>query len=621
MKKSLSIVLKILTLFSLAVMVGVAFLDSILSRIFSAGIPQSARILEMALLFIAFFASALASFEKKQLALATARVGNRTVKTVIEGTSAVLHGMVDSILFWAALSLVFIGFEPGDRLLGIPVPLLVLAMPLGILAMTVSGFYKSEKKARPVFIAGILFGTILSASAITNLLGSFTAPPEFFYYISETVYTLISKTSLVIILFLVFTAFAGLPLYALISGIAGILFISTGSSIELIPSEAYMLFKNSSMPAIPLFTVAGFMLSESDAGKRLVNVFRNWFGWIPGGEAFAAVLVCAFFTTFTGANGVTILALGGILAYVLTNTGAYSENYARGLLTASSSLGLMFPPSLAIILYAVNAQFLVQGDASAFTITEMFIGGIIPGILLTLAMGGAGIIKGIRTPGTRQPFELKPSLHSLKAAIPELLVPLIIISLYFTGWANITEIGAIIIIYLGVFEFLIKGKGGGKEMVKAVLKAVPVAGGALIVIASARALSFFIMDTGVPEAFSTWMQATVSSKALFLLLLNLGLLLVGCLMDIFSAVLVISPLVIPLAATYGVHPVHLGVIFIMNLSIGFLTPPIGMNLFLASYAFDRPVMKIYRDVLPFFFIQLAVLAIVTWVPWLSLALL
>lgn len=606
---------------SFAVLVLVPLVDMFLSRLFFHGIPGAVRIIEAALLSLAFFSAALATLESKHLSLTGQSSGGGSFNSAKEWSTAFLNGMVDALFFWASLSLLFIGFEPGDKLLGLPVALFVSPMPIGFLVMIGANLGMGTRPRRLAFAAGIVAGIFFALPAITNLCSAFTSPPAWLDSASTLAYAVSARAAWPIIILLILGALAGLPLYAFISGIAALLFLRSGSSIELIPSEAYSLLKNSSMPAIPLFTIAGFMLSESGSGKRLVSVFRHWFGWIPGGEAMAAVLVCAFFTTFTGANGVTILALGGILAYVLTNTGAYTDTYARGLLTASSSVGLLFPPSLAIILYAINAQFLAQSDTAIFTITDMFLGAIIPGILLTLSMGVAGVIKGIRSPGSRTSFNGKEAVLSLKDAAPELAVPILIGVLYFTGLASITEIGALVVLYLAVSGFLLRKGGGFRAMLPAMLKALPVAGGALIVIAAARGLSFYIMDAEIPELFSSWMQSTVGSKAMFLLMLNLGLLLVGCLMDIFSAVLVISPLIIPLAAVYGVHPVHLGVIFIMNLSIGFMTPPIGMNLFLASYAFEKPVIRIYRDVLPFFFIQLCVLTLVTWVPWLSTALL
>jgi len=249
----------------------------------------------------------------------------------------------------------------------------------------------------------------------------------------------------------------------------------------------------------------------------------------------------------------------------------------------------------------------------------MFLGGLIPGALLVFAMGGMGIARSKRTGAPRKAFKAGEAFMASWKALPEVVIPLLILALYLTGLADIAQIGAIVLLYVVIAEGPVRRDLDLRGMASALGKALPVAGGALVIIAAARGLSFYTIEAGLPDLFSGWMASFVSSRLVFLVLLNIALLVVGCFMDIFSAVLVISPLVIPLGAAYGVHPVHLGVIFIMNLSIGFLTPPIGMNLFLASYAFDKPVMRIYKDVLPFFLVQLVVLALVTWIPWFSLA--
>ncbi len=600
------------------ILVSVAVLDLILARVFFRGIASAPRILEHALLALAFFSALQATIKKTHLALnGGSAARTRTWQaTLIDSVSIA----VDLLLFCAALSLIFIGFEPGALFLGLPIGLFVSPMAIGFLLMALAGVLELKGWLRLWALPATAIGLFLAAPALLNLAYEAGLSLPFLETMADAAYAVAGAIKIPAILFLAVAAFFGLPLYVVLSGTAALLFLGSWSAIELIPSEAYNLLKNASMPAIPLFTIAGFLLSDSGAGKRLVAVFRELFGWMPGGEAFAAVLVCTFFTTFTGANGVTILALGGILAYILIESGAYPENYAHGLLTASSSVGLLFPPSIAIILYAVNAQFMVQGQGS-FSITDMFLGSLIPGLLMVLAMGGAGLAQGLRFKASRKKFSGRAALKALWEAAPELFIPVLIVILYFSGFAGLTEIGAVTIVYLIVVEGILKREVGIKALISTLSSALPVAGGALIIIAAARGLSFYIIDAGVPELFANWLGAAIQARWAFLLLLNLGLLLVGCFMDVFSAVLVVSPLIIPLGFAYGVHPVHLGAIFITNLSIGFLTPPIGMNLFLASYAFNKPVMKIYKDVLPFFLIQLAVLFLITWVPWFSLALL
>ncbi|MBU1082043.1 MAG: TRAP transporter large permease subunit, partial [Spirochaetes bacterium] len=583
------------------------------------GFPEAGPLTEHALIALTFLAAAAAGMQGKHLALGAAPEAANAFTRIVAYLRSGAAAAVDVVLLCASASLLLIGFEPGDTAFGIPMAFFASPMAIGLLIMTVSDVWRSKGRLRAASILGLAAGLFLSSAAVSNILSSFGVYSELVSTVSMAAGSFSHAAAAPLIALLVALAFMGLPLYAVISGAAMLLYLGSGSAVELIPSEAYSLLMNDSMPAIPLFTLAGFVLSESGAGRRLVDVFRELFGWLPGGEAFAAVLVCAFFTTFTGANGVAILALGGILATVLIGSGSYDESFAHGYLTASSSVGLLFPPSMAVIVYAVNATFVVQGEA-AFTIGDMFLGGIIPGALLVLAMGAMGVFKSLKTRSSRRKFDSKAAASATWKALPEILIPLFILVMYLSGFAGIAEIGAIILVYVVVVEGPIRKDLDLKAMAAALGKALPVAGGALIIIAAARGLSFYTMQAGLPELFSAWMTSVVSSRLVFLLLLNLALLLVGCFMDIFSAVLVISPLVIPLGAAYGVHPVHLGVIFIMNLSIGFLTPPIGMNLFLASYAFGKPVMRIYKDVLPFFVVQLAVLAIVTWVPWFSLVL-
>ncbi len=598
----------------------VPVLDLVMARILWSGFPEAGPLTEHALITLAFLSAAMAGIKGTHLALGTvpkADTGHSRIKGYLRAGAA---SGINLVLFFASLSLLLVGFEPGDTAFGIPMAFFASPMTIGLILMTMADVVNTRGGQRISAGIGLLVGLFLSSGAILNIFSFFGAYPALIDGLSMAASSFAASGGFLVIILLVVLAFVGLPLYIVISGAAIMLYLGSGSAVELIPSEAYSLLMNDSMPAIPLFTLAGFVLSESGAGRRLVDVFREMFGWLPGGEAFAAVLVCAFFTTFTGANGVAILALGGILATVLIGSGSYDETFAHGLLTASSSVGLLFPPSMAVIVYAVNATFVVQGEVT-FTIGDMFLGGIIPGAFLVLAMGAMGVIKSLGTKKTLKPFDARAAASASWNALPEILIPAIIMVLYLSGFAGIAEISAIILLYVIIFEGPIRKDLNFKAMIAALAKALPVAGGALIIIAAARGLSFYTMEAGLPDLFTNWMTSVVSSKLLFLLLLNLALLVVGCFMDIFSAVLVISPLVIPLGAAYGVHPVHLGVIFIMNLSIGFLTPPIGMNLFLASYAFGKPVIRIFKDVFPFFIVQIIILALITWVPWFSLVLL
>jgi tripartite ATP-independent transporter DctM subunit len=375
----------------------------------------------------------------------------------------------------------------------------------------------------------------------------------------------------------------------------------------VIPSEAYGMLTGYSLPAIPLFTFTGFILSESQAGKRLVRLFKAFVGWLPGGLVIMAVLVSTFFTTFTGATGVTILALGALLVFAL-QSGGYRPDFSEGLVTSSGSIGLLIPPSLPIIIYGVTAQI---------NIKHMFAGGILPGVLMVLCLCVYGVVTALRGRMERAPFRLSEAWGAVRESFWEILLPLVILVMYFAGLTTLVETGAVAVLYSLIVEVGIHRDLDFAALRRIVLKCVPIIGGVLVILAAAKGLSYYIVDAEVPAALSAWVKANVGSRFVFLLALNLVLLIVGCLMDIFSAILVVVPLIIPVGQLFGIHPVHLGVIFLANLGLGYLTPPVGLNLFLAAYLFNKPVAKIVKDVLPFFLALLAVVLLITYVPWLS----
>jgi tripartite ATP-independent transporter DctM subunit len=413
-----------------------------------------------------------------------------------------------------------------------------------------------------------------------------------------------------LIILLAAAALFGAPLFTVIAGIALVIIQSqpTDGKSEAVSISIFSALTDTSIIAIPLFTLTGFILSESRAGQRLVHSFRSLFGWIPGGMIIATVIICAFFTSFTGASGVTILALGGILFTVLTEEGAYPEKFSIGLLTSAGCIGLLLPPSLPIIL---------AGAATRTNIIHMFLGAMIPGVILVIAMIAMGIGASIKVKIPVEPFHFDKAVSSLKDSALEMLLPFLLIIGYFSGTLSLVEVGAISVIYVFIAEVLIYREIKFADIPQVFYKALPIIGGILCIIAAAKALSFAIVDTRVPENLAVWMRGAVKSKYIFLLLLNLALLAVGCLMDIFSAILVVLPLISPLGEAYGIDPVHLGIIFIINLEVGFLTPPVGLNLFLASYRFKKPFTEVCRYVVPFLIIQLAVVLLVTYVPILS----
>ena len=371
--------------------------------------------------------------------------------------------------------------------------------------------------------------------------------------------------------------------------------------------ETYNILTDTSIAAIPLFTIAGYLLAGGSAGKRLLDFVKSSVGCIRGGVVIAAVLVATFFTTFTGASGVTILALGGILSVILTGSG-YSEDDSEALITASGSIGLLLPPSLAVIVYGATNFMTVN-------IFDLFKGAVLPGVLLALSMIVIGVIKDKKSKKIR--FSREALAQSFKAGFLELLLPVLIVIVYFGGYFTLFETAAFTVLYSFVLEVLIRKDLSIKKAIDVILQSIPVAGGVLVIIGAAKGLALFLVYAGIPQMLSDLAITFVGSKILFLLLLNIVLLIVGCIMDLYSAILVVSPLIIPVAESFGIHPVHTGVIFLTNLALGFLTPPIGMNLFIASYTFKKPVIKIVKSILPYLAVQFIILLLITYIPWFS----
>ena len=435
----------------------------------------------------------------------------------------------------------------------------------------------------------------------------------------EAVASVAAALRLPLVLALVAAAFIGTPIFVLLSGFTLLQFLATGGALEVVADEAYSMLSQPLVPALPLFTFAGFVLSESRAGERLIRVFRTWFGWFRGGLGVMAVVLCAFFTTFTGASGVTILALGGLLLYMLVQNG-YRERFAVGLLTASGSIGLLFPPALPIIMYGVIAQI---------DIRQLFVGGFLPGLVMVLALATFAFLHSAR----RKPaaaaaaqsatagFSLRQALLAARGAAWELALPVLVVLLYFGGITTLVETAAAATMYVLLVEILIHRDITLRTLPRVLARCTPIIGGVMVILAVAKGLSYFMVDAEVPTRLVQWVSGGIDSRLVFLILLNLTLLAAGALMDIFSAIVVLAPLVIPLGISYGVHPVHLGIIFLANLELGYLTPPVGINLFLASYRFDRDLVHIYRTVVPFLIVLVAVVLVITYVPALTTGLL
>jgi C4-dicarboxylate transporter DctM subunit len=615
--------------FAVAAIILLPIADLVLARIFWKGIAPAGTIADHATLVLAFAAAALASLDRRHISLAGSDEPRRgKIRSALASFGDVIAVTTLACLFWASLSLTLTGFDASSLVWIIPTRVVAAIMPLCLALMAAftirnagradaGGVGAGGGRRMAIAAIGLLLGSLLASSSIRNFAeAAFGSAPASLTSLAASVQAFVGTWGLLLGGLIVLAVPFGAPIFTVLGGIAAILFVGNGAYIELAPSEAYSLLKGNTISALPLFGIAGILLAESGAGKRFVAVFREIFGWFRGGEAIAAVLACAVFSTFTGINGVTIVALGGILATVLSKSGGLSEDRSRGLITASGDIGLLIPPSAAVIVYGVNAQFL-YGPSEGFTIVSLFKGALVPGTILVAAMCVAGVIMSPRRAPAERSFSPRASLGALRPAALELLVPVAAILLYFTGLAGLREIGALSVLYIAIVESVVKRELGPRKLLAALGKAFPIVGGTLMVIAAARGLSFYLIDANVPAAFTAWIQAFVSSKFVFLLLLNLFLIVVGCLMDIFSAILVVSPFLIPLGIAFGVPPVQFGVIFIMNLLLGFLTPTVGMNIFLASYTFRKPVTRIVRDVWPFIIVQAAVLILVTYVPALS----
>jgi tripartite ATP-independent transporter DctM subunit len=400
----------------------------------------------------------------------------------------------------------------------------------------------------------------------------------------------------------------GSPIFALLGGVAVLFFLKDAVPIAAVPVETYRLAVHPTLPAVPLFTLVGFLLSEGHASERLLRVFRALVGWAPGGTAVVCAVVCAFFTAFTGGSGVTILALGALM-YQALRAESYRDRFSLGLVTACGSLGLLFPPAMPLILYGIVAQIPIE---------DIFLGGLLPGLVLLILVSAWGMREGIATRARRTRFDWGEVGAALWQAKWELAMPVVVLVSVFGGFATLVEASALIVLYTFVVQcFVLRDLSFRRDLPRVLGRCVVLVGGALVILGSAMGLSSYLVDAQVPARLVEWTQGRIHSPLVFLLGLNFFLLIVGCLMDIFSATVVVVPLIVPIAMAFGIHPVHLGIIFLANLELGYLTPPVGLNLFLASYRFGRPLLEVTRASLPMLLILAFGVLVITYVPWLT----
>ena len=412
-----------------------------------------------------------------------------------------------------------------------------------------------------------------------------------------------------IIFSIILVAF-GLPIFILLASLAIFFFLSEPTDwatnydlISTISDSAYRIVVSPTLAAIPIFTLAGYILAESNISDRLIKFFKSSLGWLPGSTVLIVVILCAFFTALTGGSGVTILALGAILYPILVHDG-YSKRFSLGIITTAGSLGLLFPPSLPAIIYSVTA---------GINPLELFRQALIPAIFLMSIMFFYGLYMLPRNKKIEK-FNFKNAYNSAKIAKWEIAIPVLIILSLFSGFATLVESAALLVLYVLTVELYIFKDVSFKDLPKIIIDCSTLVGGVLIILGFAMGFTGYLVDAQIPLKILNFVQNTISSKIIFLLALNILLLIIGCLMDVFSAIIVVVPLIAPLAAYFGIDPFHLAIIFIANLELGYITPPVGMNLYLSSYRFNKDMPTIYSATLPFFFIRLIGVLIITYIP-------
>jgi C4-dicarboxylate transporter DctM subunit len=418
-----------------------------------------------------------------------------------------------------------------------------------------------------------------------------------------------SRVSLIAYTSILLCALLGAPIFAVMAAFSLTAFYFSGVELSAVAVEIYRLAGAPTILTIPLFTFAGYVLAESKAPVRLLRLSRAFLGWMPGGVAIVTLFICAFFTAFTGASGVTIIALGGLLYPILIEEG-YSEKFSLGLITTCGSLGLLFPPSLPIILYGIIAKV---------DIDQLFLAGLIPGIVLMIILGSYAIYKAKDLPKKKHVMtiaEMKAAVWEARFEIP---LPIFVLGGIYGGLLTATEAAALSAFYVLVANTLFtKDLSLTKDIPKVIVESLTLVGAILLILCCALGMTSYLVDEEIPMKILAAMSTFITNKWVFLMVLNVFLLVVGCLMDIFSAIIVVVPLILPIAEQFGVNPLHLAIVFLTNLEIGYITPPVGINLFISSFRFNRPVLELYKVSIPYLILMIIALLIITYIPWLTL---
>ncbi|MHA1528551.1 MAG: TRAP transporter large permease [Alphaproteobacteria bacterium] len=552
--------------------------------LFDYGLIGAGALSQNLALWIGWLGAVSAAMRGRHLGLGDAL--RRLVPGLERGRAALVALVSAGVSAWLfAAAVEFVRFEMSSAALiagWLPIWVAEMAIPIGLFGVTASYFLAPGANR----IAALL--GLPAAALAAHLVGGHGV-----------------GAALPVLALLILAFMLGAPIFVLIGGSALLLFSAIEVPTAAVALEGYRMATSPIIPAIPLFTLVGFLMTASRASERLVEVFRALFGWFPGGVALASVLVCAFFASFTGSSGVLILALGGLLVPVLTKAG-YAERFSIGLVTCAGSAGLLLPPSLALILFAVVAQI---------SILDIFAASLLPAGIMILGIAGFAVWRGVRNGATRERFEPARAARALWIARWELATPVIALGGIFGGFTTLLEAAALTVGYtLFVSTVIHREIDPRRDLGEIVRQSSTLIGGIFIILATAMALTSFLVDAQVPDLAADWAVAHIGSPLLFLLGLNLILLIAGCVMDVFSAIAVLTPLLLPIGVQFGISPVHLGVIFLANLELGYLTPPVGMNLYLAAFRFDKPLGEVIVSVLPILGVMLVFVLAITYLP-------
>ena len=557
-------------------------------------IPASQEIVQHMTLWIGFIGAVIAARSNKLLSVVREPVFDSTTKVNLP--KFFVHIFSLSIVFVLSISylkMIQIGFQYPDYIAPyIPTWFAQLIIPVGLILIWYQMILTSSTDLKYRVLLTVI-------SIIPTII--------LYFWQFPLANPLLLWTK---VLFAISLVAFGLPIFILLASLSIFFFLSEPSEwatnydlISTISDSAYRIVVSPTLAAIPIFTLAGYILAESNISERLIRFFKASLGWLPGSTVLIVVLLCAFFTALTGGSGVTILALGAILYPILIHDG-YSKQFSLGIITTAGSLGLLFPPSLPAIIYSVTA---------GINPLELFKQALIPAIFLMSIMFFYGLYKRPKSK-TVERFVFKNAFETAKIAKWEIAIPLLIILSLFSGFATLVESAALLVLYVLTVELYIFKDISFKNLPKIIIDCSTLVGGVLIILGFAMGFTGYLVDAQIPLKILNFVQSTISSKIIFLLALNILLLIVGCLMDVFSAIIVVVPLIAPLATYFGIDPFHLAIIFIANLELGYITPPVGMNLYLSSYRFEKDMPTIYSATLPFFFIRLIGVILITYIP-------